>query len=199
MKQPPSPRAPLQPQRIAPTLFAHLVLQTSRYEELKHWYMQVLTAHVVHEGHGLCFLTYDDEHHRIAIKQVPDMPPRDPQAAGIHHVAYTHAQLGDLLGTYLRLKQQGILPWWSINHGPTTSLYYQDPDGNRVELQVENLSKQAATAFFQSEDFRDNPVGIRFDPDALVRDYEAGVPLAQLLRRPRLPPGMTPADMRPAP
>jgi hypothetical protein len=33
-----------------------------------------------------------------------------------------------------------IRPFYSINHGPTTSLYYTDPDGNRVELLVDNFA-----------------------------------------------------------
>jgi len=26
-----------------------------------------------------------------------------------------------------------------VNHRPTTSMYYRDPDGNRVELQIDNF------------------------------------------------------------
>ena len=40
---------------------------------------------------------------------------------------------------YLRLKKQGIVPHTCMNHGFTTSLYYLDPDGNEVEIQVDNF------------------------------------------------------------
>lgn len=193
-----TPRAPIHPVHAAPMLFAHMVLQTSRYEELKAWYQTVLCAHVVHEGQGLCFLTYDNEHHRIAIRSLPGIPDRDPGACGVHHVAYTHHGLPELLGTYRRLEQQGIVPWWPINHGPTISLYYRDPDGNRVEFQVDNFStKEEAASFFEGEEFAGNPIGVLIDPEALIRDYEAGVPMEDLIRRPPLPSGATPADMRP--
>jgi len=49
---------------------------------------------------------------------------------GVNHVAYTYANLGDLLDTYARLKQLGITPYWPIHHGVTLSFYYQDPDWN---------------------------------------------------------------------
>jgi hypothetical protein len=39
-----------------------------------------------------------------------------------------------------RKKDMRIRPFYSINHGPTTSLYYTDPDGNRVELLVDNFA-----------------------------------------------------------
>ena len=43
---------------------------------------------------------------------------------------------------YKRLKQQDIVPWWCINHGPTTSMYYRDPDNNQIELQVDIFENQ---------------------------------------------------------
>jgi hypothetical protein len=40
------------------------------------------------------------------------------------------------------LTYQGIKPYWTtINHGPTTSCYYPDPDGNQP---VEELVQQGA-------------------------------------------------------
>jgi catechol 2,3-dioxygenase-like lactoylglutathione lyase family enzyme len=115
----------------------------------------------------------------------------------VHHVAYTYAGLGDLLATYRRLKAGGIAPARCINHGPTTSMYYRDPDGLRVELQVDNFATMAeAHAYFAGPDFAENPIGVLFDPEQLIRDYEAGVPLDELVRRPPLPPGKTPMDMR---
>src|SRR3546814_11674198 len=76
--------------------------------------------------------------------------------------------LGDLLANYIRLKNIGILPYWCINHGPTTSLYYRDLDGNQIETQVDNFdTPEKLTAFFKSEAFQENPLGVQFDPDLL--------------------------------
>jgi catechol 2,3-dioxygenase len=41
--------------------------------------------------------------------------------------------------SYLRLRDAGIEPDICIDHGMTLSSYYSDPDGNRVELQVDNF------------------------------------------------------------
>jgi len=84
-----------------------------------------------------------------------------------------------------------------INHGPTTSFYYRDPDGLRIELQVDNFATVGELkGYFQSDDFAANPIGVPVDPEQLVRDYRAGVPLAELLRQPKLPAGVSPWDMR---
>ena len=125
--------------RIAPTQLAHIVRRTSRFDAMLNWYQTVLGARVVHCDGMLAFLTYDAEHHRIAIAQIPGLEDQPQMAAGTDHVAFTHADLGDLLYTYARLKGEGIEPYWCINHGPTTSMYYKDPDGNRVEFQVDNF------------------------------------------------------------
>ena len=43
--------------------------------------------------------------------------------------------------------------------------------------------------------YEENFMGIIIDADRLAQDYEDGVPLEQLVKRPPLPPGMTPWDM----
>ena len=104
--------------------------------------------------------------------------------------------LGDLLFTYARLREHGISPYWCINHGPTTSLYFKDPDGNRVELQVDNLpTHEAIDRWMRASDFAANPIGVVFDPDDLLARYRAGEALDTLLTRPPLPEGKTPLDM----
>jgi hypothetical protein len=98
-------------------------------------------------------------------------------AAGTDHVAFTYGDLGDLLQTYRRLKTAGIEPYWCINHGPTISLYYKDPDGSRIELQVDTMpSSEAIDAWMRSGDFAANPIGIVFEPDELAARYESGEP-----------------------
>ena len=64
--------------RIAPAKLAHVVRRTSRFEEMIAWYETVLDARVVHRDGVLAFLTYDDEHHRIAIAGIPGLPDQPP-------------------------------------------------------------------------------------------------------------------------
>ncbi len=126
---------------VSPAKFAHFVLVTRDLTRLRDWYVTVLHGRVVYQDPILCFITYDDEHHRIAIGAFPGVEEREPGVrVGLHHTAFTYRDLGELLYTYRRLKAGGIEPYWCVNHGPTTSMYYRDPDGNRVELQVDNFA-----------------------------------------------------------
>ena len=190
-------RRTLPSSRISPQKFAHVVLKTARFDEVIAWYAAVLQAQVTFRSDFIAFLTYDDEHHRVAVINTPGSPGADPAAAGVHHIAYTYAGLGELLSTYRRLKVTGIEPVRSINHGPTTSMYYRDPDGLRVELQIDNFATMdEAQAYMTGPDFAANPIGVIFDPEELIRDYEAGTALEDLVRRPPLPPGKSVMDMR---
>lgn len=86
--------------------------------------------------------------------------------------------------TYERLKKVGIKPVWSINHGPTTSLYYEDPDGIRLEFQTENFPTANETAeYFQSSAFADNPIGVDVDPDYLRQRLRNGADPTELLQQ----------------
>ena len=171
---------------IRPAKLAHFVLRSSRYAEIVAWYQQVLGMRSVFANDLLTFLTYDDEHHRVAILNVPDLAPQAGGVAGVHHIAFTYGSLGELLAHYERLRDLGIKPVFVINHGPTTSMYYADPDGNQMEFQIENYdSVVESTKFFYSEEFAENPIGVEFDPEELIARLRAGEPEAQLKQRPR--------------
>lgn len=173
---------------IRPTKFAHIVYRTRRFEQMLQWYEIVFGAKVQYQNPDLAFLTYDDEHHRFAFANMalfqPDETETERQGAiGVDHVAYTYASLRDLLETYVRLKAQGITPYWCIHHGISASLYYADPDGNQMEFQVDSFTtNEDATAFMQAH-WDANPLGVEFDPDDWLARLKAGTPESEFLRR----------------
>jgi catechol-2,3-dioxygenase len=183
-----------------PSKFAHVVYRTRRFDDMVDWYTKVFEANVQYKDPVLAFLTYDDEHHRVALINLsalkPASQPEGPRAdVGVDHVAYTYANVGDLLETYTRLKQYGIRPYWPVHHGPTLSFYYKDPDGNRLEFQVDCFrTADEANAYMQGPAFAENPIGVRIDPDDLLKQYRNGAPEAMLLRRPSGPAMPIPAD-----
>lgn len=175
-----------------PAKFAHVVYQTRRFDEMVDWYQKVFEATVVYQNPVLAFLTYDDEHHRFAFANMSVFKPDAVDIGtrgdtGVNHVAYTYANLGDLIDTYARLKQDGIKPYWPIHHGVTLSFYYQDPDGNRMEFQVDCLSIEQANEFMLSDAFAANPIGVEIDPEALLAQYRSGIAVDQLLKQPEGP------------
>lgn len=179
--------------KVAPKKLAHIVLRTlpERVDLILDWYKTVLEAETMYQVEGIGFVTYDDEHHRVAVLGLPGIKEHVDGHAGLHHVAFTYANLGDLGHTYNRLKGEDITPEFCINHGPTTSMYYFDPDKNAVELQVDNVPEDKFAEYFENGEFTENPIGIKFDPDELFGRLEAGESEEALLQRPDgVPPSL---------
>ncbi|OBF36844.1 biphenyl 2,3-dioxygenase [Mycobacterium sp. ACS1612] len=174
-----------------PDFIAHWVIKTARSAEMIEWYGKVFGARVVYEDHQIAFLTWDHESHRLALVKLP--PPLRyvfplsrwrRKAYGIDHLAFTFTSVKALLLTYERLRGVGITPVWSIYHGPTTSLYYEDPEGIRLEFQTENFPTAQKTAeYFGSDEFAANPIGTNIDPDYLLEQLHVGVREEDLLKR----------------
>ena len=158
----------------SPIKFAHVVLKSPRYAEMLDWWLDFLEGSVRHGNEFISFLSYDDEHHRIAIVNMPDLEPRSSKSEGLEHFAFTYASIDDLFGQYERMKAKGVSPYWTINHGMTLSAYYRDPDGNQVETQVDSLTMEQADEFMNGPLFAANPIGIDVDFEVLNARRKAG-------------------------
>ena len=174
----------------SPKKLSHLVLQTNRREQMVEWYCKVLGAELLFQNKFIAFISYDDEHHRVAF--LDPGPLNDKVAAegktaraggevGLHHVAFTFDPL-DLADHYDGLKAQGIAPHRCVNHGMTTSMYYYDPDRNQVELLVDNFATAIeGQNYMRRRSATDkNPVGIVYDPEELVGQVRSGLKIEEL-------------------
>ncbi len=180
------PQTAKQRGKVAPAKLAHVVLKTplERVKLVLDWYKTVLEAEAMFETDHFGFVTYDSEHHRVAVLGLPGTEVHVDGLAGMHHMSFTYATLSDLAHTYNRLKGESISPEYCINHGPTTSMYYFDPDKNMVELQVDNVPEEKFAEYFANGEFTENPIGIKFDPEELFGRLAAGETEASLLPRP---------------
>src|SRR5260370_21344726 len=84
---------------------SHLVLQTNRRDQMIEWYFSVLGAQLLHQNKQIAFISYDDEHHRVAFIDPGPLADKAPAAGktarpggevGLHHVAFTMCSLHDL-------------------------------------------------------------------------------------------------------
>lgn len=169
-----------------PAYISHYGIRAQRYQEMIQWYKTVFRAKIQHENEFLVFMTFDEEHHRLVIFEDAATVDKPENAAGVDHVGYGLASFGDFVLTYERLKDEGSTPFMSLNHRFTTSLYYRDPDGNEVELSVDNFpTKEACDAFMRSDRMAEigrPPFGYVFNPDELARLFHQGVSSETLAR-----------------
>ena len=165
----------------------HIGIRTTDVDRAVEWYGRALGADVRFANQYATFMSFDDEHHRIVIFDDGETEARSPAAAGIQHVAFMCGDPHGLAEQYERLKRAGIEPRACANHHFTSSMYYDDPDGNEVEISCDNLPTKAATnAFMKSEAMAAAMVppsfGGEFDPEELLRLHRAGAPTEELAR-----------------
>lgn len=69
----------------SPIKFAHVVLRTrpDMFATMAGFYKTFLGGHASHENDFLSFITYDDEHHRVAIAAVPNLGPKEQKSSGL--------------------------------------------------------------------------------------------------------------------
>ena len=161
-------------------VFHHINLKTNRLQEMVDWYATVTGTHETFRRHDIAFVTNDAANHRVAI--TANKPYDEPEGGrdahvGLHHSAFEYRSLDELLQTWIRLEREGIVPEFCLDHGPTTSFYYRDPDANRVELQADNWDNSRQSGTFMRDDprFREDPIGKPIDPAKLVEARHAGL------------------------
>jgi catechol 2,3-dioxygenase-like lactoylglutathione lyase family enzyme len=167
---------------IVPARLHHVNLKAYRFEEMRDFYTALIGIHPVAEVGTFGWYTYDTANHRLALMQLPHITERVPGSAGMHHMAFEYDALDDLMRTYLRLKHIGVVPAAVLNHGMTTSFYYRDPDGNYIELQVDNFGPDpaASTAFMHTPAFLANPIGVPINPERYAAAWQQGASLPEL-------------------
>jgi catechol 2,3-dioxygenase len=181
----------------------HVNLKTCRIDDMIEWYGRVVGMKVTHRFPAGAFMTNDDANHRLALLTSERFSDDENRLrhSGMHHIAFEYPTVDDLLAEYERIKRAyGYRPHMTVDHGITLSLYFVDPDGNSVELQVDTHGDWGASTRFMvsSPQFATNPIGTFCDPDALVDAWRAGADLDELHRRAYsgdFPP-TTPPDLR---
>lgn len=62
-------------------------------------------------------------------------------------------------------------------------------DGNQIETQVDNFETvEEANASMNTPEFAENPIGVDYDPEDLIRRIENGEDEGSLKKRPRIGP-----------
>ena len=145
----------------------HLVLNVKDVERSKRFFEEVLGFPVVAQNpRGMVFFSTDvkDNHHMLAImpaKEGAAMPARDQ--IGMEHVSFELGTFAELQDAYRMLKEKGVEIDHTVFHGVSKSVYFYDPDGNRLELYVnvpaEEYKKSVPHPYFRYGSIEDELEG----------------------------------------
>ena len=156
----------------------HVTLKTSHLDEMIAWYGLVVGVQVQFRDQFGAWTTNDAANHRIAFLAVPGLSDDSQKLNhnGMHHCAFEYDSFDDLMSSFDRLRKAGVEPAFCLDHGMTISLYYNDPEGNFVELQSDSFSDWGRSGEFMrtSPDFAANPIGTFFDPARVYEKLKSG-------------------------
>lgn len=119
----------------------HVVLKVSDLGRSEEFYSGLLGMPVCArlDEHGIRMTFFSlGNHHDLALMEVSgEETVGGDQAVGLHHVAFCIGNsLDELVEAKTHLEAAGITPA-PVDHEVTKSLYFDDPDGNTLELYVD--------------------------------------------------------------
>lgn len=152
-----------------PHVVGHVHLKVRDVDRAVDFYGSVLGLDVT-ERHGqFAFLTFGDRHHDVALQGVGE----DATAAGggvsedatalgggvgLYHTAFEVETESALAAVYERLVERDVSVS-PVDHGISKALYFDDPDGNGVEVYLDTRADR--------DQYEWEGVNERFDPGAL--------------------------------
>jgi catechol-2,3-dioxygenase len=120
--------------------FSHFGIHVTDLPRMEDFYTRVLGLLVSDRGSlpggpTLVFLSRDpDEHHQMVLAS--GRPPGIEYNV-VNQMSFKLPSLENLKAMHARAREEGIKPFRIVTHGNAWSVYFPDPEGNRVELFVD--------------------------------------------------------------
>lgn len=149
----------------------HTGLFVTDLEKSKAFYRDVLGLTVTDhdEGAQLVFLSADpeDEHHMIVL-----LPGRNAPAGVqlLQQVSFRCSTLADVIAFWRRFVDNGVKIIYTSTHGNAISCYFEDPDGNTLEVYWAT-GLEARQGFLLGLDFNKSESELMADVQAAVDQY----------------------------
>ena len=143
------------------TRIGHVALRVADVERSRAFYTTLLGFEVVEEDpeHGGVFMALEGLSHTIDLFPVDDArtaPAQTPGAVGVRHIAFLVDSEQALKEAYETLQANGVTIVRAIDHVSQKSIYFQDPDGNLIEIYYE--LPHARELFREGRGDRDAPL-----------------------------------------
>ena len=119
---------------------SHFGIHVTDSARMEDFYTRVLGLLVTDRGGlpggpTLTFLSHDpDQHHQLVL--VTGRPP-GVEYNVVNQISFKVPTLADLKALHARMREEGIKDFRIVTHGNAWSVYFGDPEGNRVELFVD--------------------------------------------------------------
>ena len=161
---------------------AHFGIFVYDLDKMVDFYTQVFRLTITDEGLGknfgnrLVFLSAtEDQHHQLVLSE--GRSPQSPVST-IMQASFLVPDLDELRANRRKAEELGAYEVRPMNHGNAWSVYYFDPEGNRVEVYLD-------TPFYVNQpygtplDLSKTDAELLAETEAMVRDDPSFMPLEQ--------------------
>ncbi len=134
------------------TKIGHAHLKVRNLEHSIDFYTRFLGLRVTEVvGSSYAFLTAGTYHHEIALQDVgPNAPHPLANATGLYHVAFEVPDKRSFARAYQALTSAGI-PVASVDHYISWAMYFDDPDGNGLEIYWDTRNQSGRRPLWRGE------------------------------------------------
>lgn len=113
----------------------HVHLRVTDLERAVAFYRDVMGFELQTRMRGAAFLGAGGYHHHIGLNTWDSAAGPAPKGhAGLFHAAFLYPTLDDLRTAARRVRDAGVDIYGHADHGVSIALYFDDPDGNGVEI-----------------------------------------------------------------
>jgi catechol 2,3-dioxygenase len=157
----------------------HIGLYAFDLEKMVDFYCRVFGLTVTDRGHSkrgfdIAFLSRDPaEHHQIAIASGR---PKDAVYSTVNQISFRVPGLEELRQYYPWLVREQVKKLDPRNHGNAWSIYFSDPEGNRVELYCSS-PWHVSQPFGEPLDLTESTETIRAKTEAMVKQDPTCMPM----------------------
>jgi len=136
----------------------HVHLKVRDLERAVAFYRAVLGLEVTERHAEYAFLTFGEHHHDLALQAPGEGAPGPGRGVGLYHSAWEVPDAEALRVTHERLRERDV-EVTPVDHGISKALYFDDPDGNGVEVYLDMREARGTEEWTGRNE--------RFDPTAL--------------------------------
>jgi catechol 2,3-dioxygenase-like lactoylglutathione lyase family enzyme len=117
------------------TGLGHVGLFCNDLKTMRDFYARILGLTISDEDleRGICFLSAspEAEHHELALVQAKEAAQKTRE---VQQISFKVQRLDDVRAFYHRLRDAGMRIDRTVTHGIACSVYFFDPEDNRIEL-----------------------------------------------------------------
>ena len=134
------------------TKIGHAHLKVRDLDRAIDFYTRFLGMHLTERvGNHYAFLTSGSMHHEIALQRLgPNAPRPAAHSTGLYHVAFEVPDRRAFAEAYRTLTEAGI-PVAPVDHFISWAMYFDDPDGNGLEIYSDSRALPAGRQLWRGE------------------------------------------------